>query len=105
VRHLINSAVLPHAGEYRYEILDESQAIAWLVQGNFRSTIGYPSTADHIERLSGIRPEVNRDRYTFTTGDEALVVRLKYRPGNPAAKGQIRPRPEDYEYGVLTRLS
>ena len=35
-------------------------------------------------------------------GDEALVVRLKYRVTNPGDKMTHNPGAEDWEYGILT---
>jgi hypothetical protein len=62
---------------------------------------GYPLTAEHVFRLSGVRPEISRETTAMHTGDQALVVRLKYRVQEPGMKGAHRPEADDWEYGVL----
>lgn len=100
---LLNSAVVAAAGLYRYDLLTEEQARAWLV-GHIReaeSRIGYPATADHIASLCGMRPAVSRDASQMAAGDEALVVRLPYRVPDPSQKGAHAP--QAWEYGLLRR--
>lgn len=101
MRYLLNSAVITAPGRYEYRLVSSEEAAAWLRQGNFISRIGYPATADHIKALSGIRPEISREATAMQSGDEALVVRLKYRVQNPGEKATYQPGPEDWEYGIL----
>jgi len=37
-------------------------------------------------------------------GDEALIVKLKYRLQNPSQKGKFTPSDEDYEFGILKKM-
>lgn len=101
MRYLLNSAVITAPGQYEYRLVSPEEAAAWLRQGNFVSRIGYPATADHIKALSGIRPEISREATAMQPGDEALVVRLKYRVKNPVEKATYQPGPGDWEYGIL----
>jgi len=103
MRYLLNSAVITAPGRYEYRLVSSEEAAAWLRQGNFISRIGYPATADHIKALSGIRPELSREATAMQPGDEALIVRLKYRIADPAQKINHAPAPEDWEYGILTK--
>ena len=77
---LLNSAVIAAAGVYRYALLTEEQARAWLVAHirEAESHVGYPATADHIAALCGVRPAVSREASVLAVGDEALVVRLPF---------------------------
>jgi len=101
MRYLLNSAVITAPGTYTYRLVSPQEATAWLRQGNFISRIGYPATAAHIQALSGIRPELSREATAMQPGDEALVVRLKYRLQDPNQKAIYRPKSEDWEYGIL----
>lgn len=101
MRYLLNSAVITGPGEYSYRLVTAEEAAAWLKEKSFVSRIGYPATADHIERLSGIRPELSREATSMRPGDEALIVRLKYRLADPGQKANHAPGPDDWEYGIL----
>ena len=101
MRYLLNSAVITAPGRYEYRLITAEEAALWLRKGNFISQIGYPATAEHIKALSGIKPEINREATTMHAGDEALVVRLKYRIQDPSTKSNYQPGPDDWEYGIL----
>jgi hypothetical protein len=60
-----------------------------------------PFYADHIKALSGIRPAISREATAMRPGDEALVVRRKYRVADPGQKAGYQPGPHDWEYGLL----
>lgn len=102
-RYLLNSAVITGPGTYSYQVITVQEAKAWLQKGNCVSAIGYEETADHIEKLCGIRPEVRRESIMMDVGDEALVVRLKKRLANPSLKGVFEAGPDDWEYGLLRK--
>lgn len=102
MRYLLNSAVITSPGLYEYRLLTPDQAAEWIRAGGWASRIGYPATADHIEAISGVRPDISRDATAMQPGDEALVVRLKYRVADPARKGTFEPGPDDWEYGILS---
>lgn len=103
MRYLLNSAVITAPGTYTYQIIGEDAAAEWVRAGGWESRIGYPATADHIQALSGVRPPMSRGATSMQPGDAALVVRLKYRLDNPAAKAAWRPSPHDWEYGIMRR--
>jgi len=101
MRYLLNSAVITVPGRYDYRLVSKEEAARWIQAGEWVSRIGYPATADHVHTLSGIRPGLNREATVMQPGDEALVVRLKYRMQNPGQKASYLPGPEDWEHGIL----
>lgn len=101
--YLMNSAVMP-AGNYgTYDFgpatLDDLRAALSGKFGPVTSCIGYPQTAALIEEWTGIRPCVSRAVTKFTTGDRAIVMRLRYRVSTPAHKGgAVSSDPADWEF-------
>lgn len=104
MRLLFNAAVIPSPGKYEYIALSVERAVKWLKEGYDLSFIGYPATADFIEKISGKRPELSREKFVLQPGDEALIVKLKYRLQNPSQKGKFTPSDEDYEFGILKKM-
>lgn len=103
MRYLLNSAVITGEGVYLYQVIDKLKFIAILGDpANWVSRIGYKETADHIRAISGREVPLSREASPMKSGDSALVCRLKYRVNNPAAKGQMAPSDDDWEYGYLT---
>ncbi len=104
MRIIINAAMIPNPGTFRYHNIAAEEAAAWLREhGRWAvSYVGYPQTAEHIAVLSGVHVALNRAKTAMDVGDEALVVKLAYRVANPATKGQLQP--EDWEYGILQRV-
>lgn len=100
---LLNSAVLPGPGEYRYDLISRDEVVNLLRERPGESRIGYPETARHIEAISGLRVPLSRERSEMAPGDEAIVVRVKYRIPDPATKGSLCPKDGDWEYGLLAR--
>jgi len=103
---LLNSAMMPDEGLYilrrvSREFFAELIADAYR-QGHLQSYIGYPETAQHIERISRVPIPVNRAATQLP--DQALIAvcKLKYRVSDPAMKGQLQPNEDDYEYYVAT---
>jgi hypothetical protein len=82
--HLMNAAVMPHAGMYEIEATSLSSWIALaraaFDKGDLESSIGYPQTAAMLERLLDRPVECNRNSITLRHGDAMLICRLKYRP-------------------------
>jgi len=103
-RYLLNSAVITAPGVYKYTLVPPEEAAEWIRQGGWESRIGYSQTADWIEQLAGIRPPLSREASPMQLGDEALVVRLKYRVTDPSQKGAVAVGPDDWEYGILRRI-
>ena len=92
-RYVLNSAVITSPGLYTYDLIDVKWAKRWLEEGDFESTIGYEETAEALKRLTGIEVPVNRKTIKMERGDEALVFRLAFKPGDPrpsaALKGNV----------------
>jgi len=107
-RYLLASAVITSPGGYRYWLVSPEEARVWLARGPWVSRVGYPETARHIEHTLGVRCLVSREITRLRPGDEALVVRLTYRPQDPRMKREQREEPpfsaEDWEIGLLTRF-
>lgn len=103
MRLLFNAAVIPSPGKYGYIALSVERAVKWLKEGYDLSFIGYPATADFIGKISGKRPELSREKFEMQAGDEALIVKLKYRM-DPDKKGILNPKDEDFEFGLLKKL-
>jgi len=101
----MNSAVIPGPGTYRYTLLSRDEIVNRLQSELWESRIGYPETANHIWKIANIVVWLSRERTDFEMGDEALVVRLKYRLQDPGQKAQFKPEPDDWEYGLLARIA
>jgi len=83
----------------------EVLARRWLAAGGWVSRIGYPATARYIRRLWGFEVPLSRAPSPMGPGDEALVVRLKYRLVDARMRrGEFRWSAEDWEVGLLTRV-
>ena len=104
MKYLLNSAVITSAGLYEYRLVSRDEAAEWIRAGGWESRIGYSQTAEWIEQLAGVRPPLSREASPMGVGDEALVVRLKYRVQDPSQKGAVSVQEEDWEYGILRRL-
>lgn len=113
MRYILNTAVIPAPGLYRYELIEPAEARVWLAAGPWASRVGYGNTRAYIERKLGVRCELSRaasylevgDEALLEVGDEALVVRLSYRMQDPARKrGELATSEEDWELGLLTRV-
>jgi len=111
MRYILNSAVITAQGLYEYRLLTIEEAKEWLAKGPVISTIGYPETAEAFRRLFGIEVPVNRVAIKMAPGDEALVFRLAFKPGDPrpdaALKGHLGVDwlLERVEIGLLRRLA
>ena len=104
MRYLLNSAVITAPGTYTYRLLSREEAAERLKGGDWASRIGYRQTAEHIHSLCGLWPQESREATRMQPGDEALVVRLKYRVQDPTTKGSQEVSDEDWEYGLLVSV-
>ncbi len=104
---LLNSAVIAVGGDgnYQYQTVTTAEAITWLQTKNFVSRIGYPDNAKFILSIAGIHVALSREESKLQAGDEALVVRPAYRLQTGQNKGAFQPKPEDFTFGILRRLS
>src|SRR5712691_9694196 len=105
MHYILSSAVIGRPGHYEYKLLTELEAEIWLKQSRFVSRVGYRETVRFIEDRFGVRCPPSREAIAMQPGDEALVVRLKYRLPDLAAKGPLNPRSDDWEIGLLKRTA
>ena len=103
---LLNSAMMPDEGVYVLRRVSRGE-FAKLVadayqRGDLRSYIGYPETAQHIERVSGVPIQVNRAPTRLPERALILICKLAYRVADPGMKGKLQPADNDYEYYVAT---
>lgn len=102
---LLNSAVMAAGAYGTYEYSPATaEDLRELVAGPYCSRIGYPETAAHVERLTGHRPALSREPSVLEPGDEAIVVRLRYRV-DPGSKETHRPNENSWEIARIRRLA
>jgi hypothetical protein len=105
--YLMNSAVVSAGayGLYRYMAATATQLQEFIRRNHPISRVGYPDTCDVIQKLTGYRPIMSRGASVLERGEEAMVVRLRYRIVDPQAKWRQRAtEPTDYELAQLVRL-
>jgi hypothetical protein len=97
---LLNSAMMPAEGVYRLRrlsALDFSRQVYLAHEAqSLVSYIGYQQTADFVSRLAGVPVAVSRQPTPVASGDELLIVRLRYRPEAPTRGQPVRE--EDFEF-------
>jgi len=107
MKWILNSAVISAGayGTYEYAPATREDLRAFLAGGDAISRIGYAETAEVIERWTGFRPALSREVSPLEPGDEAMVVRLRYRV-EPGRKGApVAASDADWEIARLTRRS
>lgn len=72
----MNSAVLTSSGLYRYDILNVSEARAWLGRAEWESRVRYHETVTAMESVLNVQLKIDRTGVFMQPGDQALVVRL-----------------------------
>ena len=99
---LLNAAVMPTEGVYTLKQISITQFQDLLQQaaetGNLRSYIGYPETAEMIQRVTGIAVDVNRHQAVLTTGDVMLIVKLRHRVADAACKEKLQPSMNQFDF-------
>lgn len=106
-RYILNSSVITTPGAYTYRLISVDEAKAWLSLNGWKSTIGYPETADALKQLTGIEIPVDRIQIQMQGGDEALVFRLTKRLTVPESKSSIAVQEiiANCEIGILRKLA
>jgi hypothetical protein len=98
---LLNSAMMPAPGIYKAESIAKDEFVHLVQQahaeGSLESYIGYPQNVELIKQWTGVEVPLNRAQTTVEDGDVLLVMRLKYRVGNPAMKG-AKVDARDFEF-------
>lgn len=106
---LLNSAVIAAGayGAYEYAPATAEDLREFMRDGQYVSRIGYPETAQVIAVLSGLpAPEISRETSEMQVGDEAMIVRLRYRIGDPRTKGHATgANPDAWEIARLKRTT
>jgi hypothetical protein len=93
---ILLNAVVPKDGCLCIKYLDLESAINLIRNAEqVVSFIGHPNTAQLISKISGREIGVNRGEYIPSSGDQALVIRLKRRLQTP---GEAQPSAEDLEF-------
>lgn len=105
MRYILNSAVITAPGVFEYKHITPAEALTWLQKSGWESTIGYPETAEALQRISSIKIPVNRKQIIMHLGDEALIFRLTKRLDDPSIKGAVGVNTilNNCEIGILRR--
>jgi hypothetical protein len=105
---LLNTSIITTYGRYEYKAitLDDARALVqeFLHRGkSLESAIGHQSTADLLSALLNHQVPLNRTEFKQSSGDLALVFKLKQRP----PEGKVLDRDEiegiGYEFALLRR--
>lgn len=98
---LMNSAMMPQPGKYELVPLTKAKFIGILLDNTpVDSYVGYPQTAEFVERISGVKVEVSRRQTVLEDGERVLVVKLAYRPQDANSKG-VPVNESDYEFFLI----
>lgn len=105
-RYILNSAVITSPGTYEYNHISVGEAISWLSEDEYESTVGYKETAEALQSLTGFEIGMNRKQITMNVDDEALVFRLTRRLTSSEIKGAVGLSKviENSELGILKRI-
>jgi len=101
---LMNSAMMPAEGTYTLRRISRALFAHLVAKAHQRSElvsyIGYPETAQHIERISGVPIAISREQTRLDGPTTLLVCKLSYRVADPGSKGKLQPTDGDFEYFV-----
>lgn len=103
--HLLNSAMAPTMnGVYRWRKISLAEfgekLKAGLQSGSLINYIGYGDNLRLLREQFGVNLQTNREQAQIRSGDNLLVMRLKYRVKNPGEKaGEVRHTIEEFEFG------
>lgn len=88
---LLNSAMMPSEGHYSLREVDKRRFCEVLqdahASGSLESYIGYQANIELIAKWTGIELPFNREVCALDEGDSLLIMKLRYRIGDPAMKG------------------
>lgn len=106
----LNASVLTSYGDFRFErlSLDEAKELVKKFAKDetkqIESAIGHVATAEILTELLDYRVETNRIEFIQTTGDTALVFKLKKRAPEGAVLNRAQVEEIGYEFGLLTKI-
>jgi len=99
---LMNSAMMPDEGTYKCHRIGKVAFINMLNSTEFESYIGYESTANMIKQMGCFKKiNISREQTIVQDGDVLLIIKLKYRVGNPNDKRHLEPSEDDFEFFVI----
>lgn len=98
---LMNSAMMPQPGKYELVAINREQFVGRLRDaGTVDSYVGYPQTAEFVQRISGVPVAISRRQTVLEDGERVLVVKLAYRPQDASSKG-APVNENDYEFFLV----
>jgi hypothetical protein len=103
--YILNSPVIEGNGDYKYQIINESQAKAFIKDKSFKSAIGYETTAEILSDIFEMEIPFNRIQIKLKKGDQCLVFRIKDRVDKDKKYTKEEIKCMEKEFGILTKLS
>ena len=95
---------MPQAGNYECDEITHQVFCDILkthhAHGDIESFIGYLQNANLIKQWTGIQVQLNRSDIQLDDEDRMLVMKLKYRIGEPTSKGAI-VNPSDFQFFLI----
>lgn len=101
---LLNSAMLPSAGNYELVQIAEADFIRLVksYKDDLVSFIGYPQNLEIIKKKTGLSFPFSRGKCEMLPGDVSLIMRLKYRVEGLKKGEEVSE--SDFEYFTLIRI-
>ena len=101
---ILNTSILSEFGSYTYEPLTTQQA-RQLVAGGFISAVGHQGTAEILSAALGVDIPMNRIAFTQQQGQQAIVLKLRSRPGEGVILTKEEVERIGYDLALLTRTA
>ena len=105
MRYLLTSAVITAPGLYRYRLIGREEARRRLAVRGWQGRVAHAHAARYIRQALGVTVPPSREIVRMKPGDQAIVVRLNYRPQDAQMqRAQLAIADEDWEIGLLERI-
>ena len=101
---ILNTSILSEYGSYAYEPLTAQEARR-LVADGFVSAVGHQATAEVLSAALGVDIPMNRIAFTQQPGQQAIVLKLRSRPGEGVILTKEEVERIGYELALLTRTA
>ncbi len=105
MRYLLNSPVITHYGDYRFEGPVPLAAARAFAAQRPQSAIGHAGAAQFLSAQLGMAVACQRVAVRMQPGDQALVLRLLDRLPEGASLEAHTLASLPHEFGLLTRLA